>query len=352
MLDPRRREKVACLIVSRNLGDAVIQSGFLQSLVERRYAERYVVWTRPQMAFLFRDIPGCDVVCSQFPVGTRKEFGPREAIRFIRSARSIRRLAPTVSIDLIGDFRERIFARLAGSRRHVHIGWARGHPFSRIIRNPFGRGNPIITIPSHTINVYSAYQLIVDALAPAGDPASGAGERASGAHSARTHAPRVGLHPFASQECKLWPAENWRQLVGRLLDEGAEIWAFGAPSERQALVRLLGSSAARVRVVTDGIESFAKQLGSVDVLVGLDSFAVHLAWREGVRSVMINAGNPPEFWSVPGSGSVLASSGGCSHYPCFNAPRCKGLPGEYACVKAISVAQVLQSVKVATQVSQ
>ena len=350
MLNPRSRETLACLIVSRNLGDAVIQSGFLKSLVERQYAERYVVWTRPQMAFLFRDMPQCEVVCSQFPVGTRKDFSPREAIRFFRTARRIRRCAPTVSIDLIGDFRERIFARLAGSRRHVHIGWARGHPFSRIIRNPFGTGSPTITIPAHTINIYSAYQLILNALAP-GAAQSSAAERAGTAHSGVARRPRIGLHPFASQECKLWPAENWGQLIGQLLDEEAEIWAFGAPSDRQALVRLLGGAAGRVRLVVEDIESFSKELGSVDVLVGLDSFAIHLAWREGVRSVMINAGNPPGFWSGPSLGSVLANSGGCSHYPCFNAPRCKGSRGEYACVKAISVAQVLESVKAATQVA-
>jgi heptosyltransferase-3 len=230
----------------------------------------------------------------------------------------------------------------------LHIGWAAGHPFARIIRNPFGRGSPTLTIPKGTINVYSAYQLMLETLAPCREPTGNsvgaqAGRGAAGAL-------RIGLHPFASQECKLWPAENWRQLIAGLMQERAEIWAFGAPSDRQALIRLLGNAAEHVRVVTESVESFATQLGKVDVLVGLDSFAVHLARREGVRSIMINAGNPPEFWSVPDA-AVLASSGGCSHYPCFNVPRCKGSAGEYACVKSISVAQVLQSVKAAVKPS-
>ena len=351
MLEPSR-EPVACLIVSRNFGDAVIQSGFMKSLVARQYAVRYLVWTRPETAFLFRDIPLCEIECSHFPVGTRKEFDLREAFRFFRAAWRIRRHAPSVSIDLIGDVRERIFARLAGSRRHLHIGWAKAHPFARIIRNPFGKGAPLITIPVQTINVYSAYRLMLDALAPGGKESEMGAVQAVDDNTDRRATLRVGLHPFASQECKLWPAENWQQLICRLLEDGVEIWAFGAPRDRQALVRLLGNSCAQVRVVTESIERFATELRKIDVLVGLDSFAVHLAWREGVRSIMINAGNPPDFWCVPGSGSVLASSGGCSHYPCFNTPRCKGTAEEYACVKAISVAQVLQSVKSVMKLSQ
>lgn len=344
MLAERHRESVACLIVARNLGDAVIQSAFLKELVARRYAEQYVVWARPQAAFLFRGIPSCEVVCSQFPVGTRKEFGPLEGIRFLRAARRVRTCRPSVSLDLIGDFRERLFARLAGSRKHLHIGWEQGHPFSRIIRNPFGRGSPLVTIPARTLNVYAAHEVMLEALVPGMIAVNAAAPGSESARAQGTRGSRVGLHPFASQECKLWPAENWRQLIREILQAGAEVWAFGAPGERQDLVHLLGDTLEQVKIVTVSVESFAEELANVDVLVGLDSFAVHLAGRQGVQSITINAGNPPDFWRVPRLGTVLASPGGCSYYPCFNAPRCKGSAGEYACVKAISVAHVLQSV--------
>jgi ADP-heptose:LPS heptosyltransferase len=111
------------------------------------------------------------------------------------------------------------------------------------------------------------------------------------------------------------------------------------------LVRLLGDQASAVHSATGSLESFAKEVAGLDILVGLDSFAVHMAWRQGVRSVLINAGNPPELWSVPSGGRTLASSGGCPLYPCFNVPGCTGTEREYACVKSVTVRQVIESIQ-------
>jgi len=333
-------EQLACLIVARNLGDAVIQSGFLKTLAERGFARRYLVWTRPQVAFLFQDIACCEVVCSQFPLGTARQFGCREGARLLLAAWQIRQRRPSVTLDLIGDVRERLLARLAGSPRHLHIGWAPGHPFARIIRNPFGAGQPVLTIPASRPNVYAAYAAMLDILAPGPPP----GESQAGVPVPMRKVARVGLHPFASQNCKLWPSENWRQLIRELLDQNVEVSIFGAPQERHALLTLLGELAEKVNVVAESIQDFARYSAMLDVMVGLDSFAVHMAQRHGIRTVTINAGNPPELWAVPGMGRTLASSGGCPSYPCFNVPKCEGTSREYVCVKSISVRQVIESI--------
>jgi heptosyltransferase-3 len=81
-------------------------------------------------------------------------------------------------------------------------------------------------------------------------------------------------------------------------------------------------------------------------MIGLDSFSVHMAHRQGIRSVMLNAGNPPALWAIPAAGgTTLASSGGCPHYPCFNVPKCVGTSYQYACVRSLSVDQVLDSIE-------
>jgi heptosyltransferase-3 len=343
MTVPQQAEKLACLIVARNLGDAVIQSGFLKALVMRGYACEYIVWTRPQAAFLYRDISRCEVVCSEFPVGTRKQFGLKAAARFAAAARHIRARKASVSLDLIGDVRERLFARLAGSARLVHIGWAADHPFSRLIRNPFGRGRPQIEVPRSVLNIYAAYEMLLDALAPVQVPTT-AGWNTPQVRAVADHPLRVGLHPFASQRCKLWPADNWRDLARALLAQDAEIYAFGAPAERPALMRLLGELAAKVHVVTESLQEFANRTATLDVMVGLDSFSTHMAARQGIRSITINAGNPPQLWAVPHTGTTLWSSGGCASYPCFNVPKCEGTVQEYACVKSVSVRQVIDSI--------
>jgi heptosyltransferase-3 len=337
-------ETLACLIVAHNLGDAVIQSSFLKSLAASGYASGYLVWTRPQVAFLFEDVADCELICSQFPVGTSKQFGGLAAVRFLQAAWQVRRRRPSVTLDLIGDVRDRFFARLAGSPRHLHIGWAAGHPFARLIRNPFGLGRPVVTVPASIPNVYDAHRQLLEALAPAVKPGDLRSFQVP-ASSPTKRALRVGLHPFASQNCKLWPDENWRRLVGELLlDQNVEITAFGAPGERRALEMLFGEFGQRVVLATGSMANFAHRTSELDVMVGLDSFAVHMAQKQGVRSVTINAGNPANLWAPPG-GVTLASSGGCVAYPCFNVPKCEGSDHQYACVKSITVLQVLDAIR-------
>src|SRR5882724_9847215 len=103
----RQQERLACLIVAHNLGDAVIQSMFLEQLVARGYASGYLVWTRPQVAFLFEKIPQCEVICSQFPVGTAKLIAGFAIFAFLNAALRVRSRRPSVTIDLIGDLRDR-----------------------------------------------------------------------------------------------------------------------------------------------------------------------------------------------------------------------------------------------------
>jgi len=330
-------EPLACLICARNLGDAAIQSGFLRQLAARGYAQRYLVWTRPQIAFLFEQIPACEVVGSQFPVGTNKQFGLSAALQMLAAAAAIRRRRPSVTLDLLGDFRERLLARLIGAPRHLHIGWAAGHLFNNLIRNPLGPGRPVVTVPAGEPNIYRAYGLMLDALAPGAGQLSGA---AAQAQSIR----HVGLHPFASQDCKLWPEERWRELTVGLLAAGFEVSMFGAPAERARVLEILGELAPQVHVVCESLQIFVRYIAGLDVLVGLDSFSVHMAASQGVRTVMINAGNDPRLWSPPLPAVTLADSGGCVHYPCFNVPRCEGTAAEYACVRSVTVAHVMNAI--------
>lgn len=343
--DRMPRPRCACLISARNLGDAVIQSGVLQDLARRGYAERYLVWTRPQVAFLFESIPNCTVVSSEFPVGTSKQMGGAAVLRFLKAVWRIRRIAPDATMDLFGDFRERLFARMIGSARHVYIGWELGHPFARLIRNPWGAGRPACVVPTSVPNVYEAYQLFVDRIAPA-VRSSEPTDRVTAQNAPESGALMrvVGVHPFASGPWKVWPASHWVELVDRLLGQGVQVTAFGAPGEHAALATMFAPLAEdRVRMITGSIPAFVCAVERLDLLVGLDSFSIHVAARAGIAAVMINGANNPATWAPPGS-SVLASSGGCPHWPCYSKPRCEGTALEYACIRSIPVADVFDAV--------
>ncbi|HEX7639391.1 MAG TPA: hypothetical protein VF457_13425, partial [Burkholderiaceae bacterium] len=153
-----------CLIAARNLGDITITGHYFRQLVASGRWRRYVVWTRPSMAFLFEGIEDCRVVTSHFPVGTGRSFGWADLGGMLRAAREIRRFGPVETVDMVGDVRERFFGRLAGSVRHLYIGWAEGHPYGRIIRNPLGPGRPLAVVPAEMKNIYAAHQFFVDAL--------------------------------------------------------------------------------------------------------------------------------------------------------------------------------------------
>lgn len=332
-------EKLLCLIVARNLGDAVIQSAFLRKLASTGYAEKYVAWVRPQVAFLFSDIPGCSIVCSQFPVGTTKDFGLKNFRIFLKAAWAVRRMKPTVSLDLIGDFRERFFARMVGSSNHRYIGWADGHPFNRIIRNPFGRGRPTFEVPASCPNIYQSFGMMLGFLTNGKETSI-----LSNIKPMSGSALKIGMHPFASQRCRLWPDENWLELAAQLLQNGHHITLFGAANEHAELERIFAPVLSQVSLFTRSLADFTNKVAELDLFIGLDSFGVHMGQRQGVKTILINGGSNPAVWP-PSSSTLLAHSGGCEHYPCNNVTKCDGTEAEFICVRSVKPDEVLSAVQ-------
>jgi heptosyltransferase III len=332
--------RLACLISARNLGDAAAHSSVLAELVSRRFADAYLVWTKPALAFLFEGIGGCEVLTSPLPVGSGNAFRASDVRPLLRMARQVRQRQPDVTLDLVGDVRERWLARLAGSRRHVHIGWAAGHPFNRIIRNPFGRGNPAVSVPLDVPGAYGGYAAFVEAICPTPESRVGAVARP---HPAMARRLRIGLHPFASQDCKLWPDRSWRELAAMLGERGHELIGFCAPGEAARLAVIFGNVGPPIRTVAGSLREFASEASRLDLMIGLDSFSVHLAQRQGVASIMLNAGNPPSLWAPP-RGTVLGCGGGCSRHPCFNVPHCEP-KAQYICIRSVRVADVVAEVE-------
>jgi heptosyltransferase-3 len=334
-------EKRACFLVARNLGDAVIQFRFIEQLVNREYADKYIIWTRPQVAFLYKKLPRCEVIESSFPVGTDKQFGLKGIIGFIKALKRLRHLKPTVTVDMIGDFRELLFARLIGRQKHLYIAWSKDHTFSRIIRNPIKRSKPVCLIHKEISNIYDAYKIFTDHIS-----------NASSENNTNTLAvelsnkkpiKRVGLHPFASQKCKLWPGKNWKELAKWLINNNISVIVYGSKKERKSIDKIFGDISQRMEIVTAGIEGFYTDVSKLDLMIGLDSLSVHIAEINNIRSIMINACNHPQLWVPPLSESI-SQSGGCKSYPCLNKPVCIGSKEEFACIKSIEVDEITKKI--------
>jgi len=342
---------LATLITARNLGDAVIAVTFLIRAMRDMPRVEWLVWCRPQVSFLFVGLPNVvDFRISHFPMGTSKQFTLKAVYELSRNLLQLRRLRCGFSVDLMGDVREVMLGRLLSRGKHFSPGWPAGHPFLRMLRLPRGllKGR-LVEIPIGVINVYEAYGIFSKGLAdlvggnvnttvtiPAG---LAHGEPCCRHFGGR----RVGVHPFASQSCKLWGAERWRELMRALIDKDYEVFAFGSPAERSELLSLTAGILDPNAVITEAIPDFFAKVRDLDLLIGLDSFSIHAAYVSGVPAVMINGSNHPELFCPPGV-KRLAVAADCGFQPCLNVPRCSGSIGEYVCTRGVAVSAVLNEV--------
>lgn len=97
------------------------------------------------------------------------------------------------------------------------------------------------------------------------------------------------LSPGASRRRreKSWDAACWTELAARLAGAGHRPVFIGAPSERQDIEALTGSSAAPVFCAEQGILSLAALMARARVCVGIDSGAMHLAAAVGTPVVAL-----------------------------------------------------------------
>ncbi len=336
-----RSKRTVCIIAGRNLGDIVLASSFLKNLAQRNFADEYVAWTRPDAAFLFSGIPNCTTVTCSFPVGTTKAFDLKQFFRFLQCVRIIRKRQPSVTIDLIGDFRERVFAKLVKSRQHLQINWGPGHPFVNLIRIPARISEGTLSIPNTLRNVYDSHSMFLDSISSSVESTESSPDpcRTPTRHFRdRVH---IGIHMYASQLSKLWPDSHWRELVRQLLIRGFKLTVFASPSEKPNVISSLGELSDHVTISARPLPEFFNSLKEVDFLIGVDSVAVHMAALLGKGTLTINSGNPPDMWTPP-HGTMLSSSGNCVHYPCYNRAPCAETSQPYVCIRSITPSEVLR----------
>jgi len=293
------------------------------------------------MAVLFNNIPNCKVITSDFPVGTISKFKRKDFELFLRALYEVRNEMPTHLVDYIGDFREKLVLRLIGKGDIIQIGWEKGHPFNRIIRNPIGQGERYIKISKTIPNVYESYEIFTDTIIKHLGICVEDVERVGWAYNF-DYVRVIGLHPFASQKCKEWPVENWKALARILLSKGIEVVVFGGQSDLINMKEIFYEFGEKVRLICGDVMMFSSELKKLDLLIGLDSFGVHMAEYSMVPSIMLNGANNKDLYSPPHA-TVIYSSGGCKYWPCYNKPSCSG-NNKYICIKSISVSSVLNEI--------
>jgi heptosyltransferase III len=335
------KKQTLCFISARNLGDAVIHACFLKKLIALNPSQITTVWTFAQAKFLFENLPNCQVICSDFPMGaSMKSFSKGGWKGFLRAFWQVFKARPKTVVELVSDCRERFISFCLLPRKRVYIHWRRGHPFRQHNHIPPWSGGASVSIAAHDASIYSAYNRLFQTITQSEAVVFADQNRLErGVNQRQT----VGLHPFASAPFKLWPMARWRELIEALTAQSCDVVIFGAPSDMPQLQVLASVSAGQVEVFAKPLAAFMQRVASLDALVGLDSFSVHMASSLGVPTVLLNGPNDPRVFS-PLTSRVVNRPGVCPAQPCFGRPSCVGTGHEYVCMQSIETHQVRQQI--------
>jgi ADP-heptose:LPS heptosyltransferase len=337
-------ERGRCLVLfMQRLGDAVIASGFVNTL-HKRY---------PEMPIDILGRPGLREVCATFTSfqeyfgidlpfwgAHRKSYS--DVMSALRTIRAIRRRKYSYCINLIGDIRENLVGRMTGARWRVAPVWSPGHPFAQLITpgNARWMTNCGIRIPAEYSSYYESMSVLARQL--------GMGDIEWPRHLARQQDGEkpvtVAIHPGSSHPSKQWGAAKWKNLIRDLDSRGYQTVFVGSPEERAFLleefsqeIRDCGSG-----VWTSDVSGLATFVSSVDALVGMDSFSAHVAHSVGVPAIVLHGSTEVGIMDPPDS-IGLSAGHLCKFFPCHYKYPCKGTEGEYCCSRGIETSEVVDA---------
>ena len=340
---PRR----VLLLQCRNVGDAVIGTGFSEALGRSEQGIELHVLTRAAFRPLYADSPYvAEVHIGEFPMGSVRRFGAAQAAALPGLIARLRRLRFDRVVNLCGDFRENALGWAIGGGGNCGPVWPAGHAYRQHARQGLTGLLPgAVRIAPDAPSVYAAVQSVATALGATAPARQRLYDAGGNAYAHRPQGRVVGLHPSSSQPCKEWPGARWRSLIGLIRAEGHAVLVFGAPAERERLAAELdGLLGPQVELVTGPMDAFFERLSRVAAFVGLDSFGIHAAHAIGVPSIALNGANQANLVMPPDA--LLIDGGiGVSCHPCFSRPTCLDDANPYRCIRDIPEARVMEHLR-------
>ena len=320
-----------------------MNASFLKQASEVRPDIKWVIWTKPEFVPLFQLMGFNNLVTAEFPIaGGFPKFIKGGWLDLIQSIFSIRRLKIDASMDFIGDTRESFLGKLTGSKYHYSPIWPSSHWMRNLIWRPRIPGVKYLPIKPNNDQVYAFVPALLSELM---------GAELTKQNKINTEqlvfdfSPKIAFHPFSSQAFKQWPTQSWLKLAKLLTPYALSTEILCSPSEEKAAQEQFSSSNLNLNISScDSIKNLIAKIQNVDLLIGVDSFLVHLASALGKKTIVLNAGNLPQWWAPPNS-FALGQSGGCAHYPCSNEAQCIGQNYESTCIKSITPGQVMDAIQ-------
>jgi len=284
------------------LGDLISFEPLVRCLRQSGY--EVVLGAKPEWRPLLPEGPGLTWLDLFLPWATHNEQAKyRLASYFQRpwreSLKGLRRLGRgAVGIDTRGDIRSGLVLQLAGCSRVLSLSTYLG---SNVHVSP--RAAELVPFTSQL----RRWELNLAFLEPLGVKVDRTSVGPPFLPHLRPVRPgsAIGFMPVAPWRGKLWIAERWRELAGRLRQLGSEIRVFCGPGQCSLAEQHVGTG---LPVVECGsVESWARELNQCRLMVTLDSGPMHLADALGIPVVALFGQGWLPFWAPSAKGSrVLA----------------------------------------------
>jgi len=320
------------------VGDVVLATPSLRAIRRHfRHSHITLVVGRP----VYEVVAGCPYVDEILVYDVqRKDRTWRGKLRFLRS---LIRAGFDLSIDLQNSRLTHLLAYLAGIR--TRIGYARrwGNLLNRAVPLPRGPMDPV----SHQHYLLKAAGVTPDGEALELWPSAWHEQQADrllrqlGIDPLK---PLVGIHPGGSDrwKTKRWDLERWAALCDRLSAKGIQVIVTGTAAEQGLGERLaaLSQSHPQLAVGNTTLMELAALIRRCQAFVAHDSAPLHMATAVGVPTVALFGPTDPAR-HVPPSPLVRVINKRVFCSPCYST-WCRTIT--HACMKGISVDEVLQAI--------
>jgi ADP-heptose:LPS heptosyltransferase len=248
-------------VTSTRIGDAVLSTGLLDHLLARHADARITIACGPDAAPLFEAVPKLDRII----VVAKRRFSLHWPALWAQTAGTV--------WDLVVDLRGSALAWLLMARRRRTYR-ADGAAMHRVERyaGVLGLGEP----PAPRIWRLPGHDAAAEKLIPAGVPV-------------------LAVAPTGNWRPKIWPAENFAELVRRLtgpdgIMAGARIAVFGSADEREGTAAVMAAVAPENCIDLIGkvdLLTVSACLGRCALYVGNDTGLTHLAAASGVPTLAL-----------------------------------------------------------------
>jgi heptosyltransferase-1 len=254
--------------------------------LRRRYPAARIAWVVEEVfAPLLAGHPALDTL---IPVATRRwrrgvgqSWGEVAAL-----VRRLRHFAPEVALDLMGNHKAGVLARLAGAHRRIG-------PQTPDRREPSSRwwiNEPAPVAGTHAVDRALSLLAAVDAVPASADFAP---EGILPDVAPRPGTPPLLVHPGAGWGNKRYPPQRWRSVLRRLCRAtGLEAGVLVGPGEEELAAALAADGVAQA-VVAAGIEALVAALRGARLVLGGDSGPVHLAHALGIPVLVLMGPTDP-----------------------------------------------------------